>query len=332
MRRRRQLALAMACLTSWLAVCALLATPQAAAQLGYPSRPVRIIVPYPLGAHVDIVARQLARYMQDALGQTVFVENRAGAAGRIGTAAVAQAPPDGHTLLLTTEVAIVIAPHIGVSMSYDPLRDLTPITLLTQTPVMLAAHPETAVRRLSDYVSLARASPGQLLFASTGVGGPSHLAGELFKHRAGVDIVHVPFQGTWPALQAVISNQVGSLWATASAMLPYFASGALRPIAVGSAHRSPSLPNVPTVIESGVADFEAVSWIGLLAPAGLDRKLLLELSSSARAGLKVREIADLLTRDGSQVVAGTPAEFASTIEADYAKYASLAGLFRPLRP
>lgn len=332
MWRHRQLALATACLTSLLIAGTLLVPCRAAAQPGYPSRPVRIIVPYPLGAHVDIVARQLAPYMQEALGQSFFVENRAGAAGRIGAAAVAQAAPDGYTLLLTTEVAIVIAPHIGVSMSYDPLRDLTPITLLTQVPVMLAVHPDTAVRKLSDYISLARISPGQLLFASSGVGGPNHLAGELFKHRTGLDIVHVPFQGTWPALQAVISNQVGSLWATASALLPYVASGALRPIAVGSLHRSPSLPNVPTVIESGVADFETVSWIGLLAPAGLDRKLLLELSSSARAGLKTREIADLLTRDGSEMVASSPAEFASTIEADYARYASLAGLFRQLRP
>ena len=304
---------------------------RAAAQTAYPTKPVRLVVPFPPGGGADIVARLLAPFLQRTFGQSFYVENRAGAAGRVGTGVVAQSAADGYTLLIATESSIVIAPHMGVTMSYDPLKDLAPIAQLTRNTVMLAVHPDQPVRTLKDYIALARANPGQVLYASSGVGGPNHLAGEIFKQKTGLDIVHVPFQGTGAALQAVIANQVGSMWGFTSGLLPYIAGNALQAIAVGSLQRSPSLPDVPTVIEGGVPDYEATSWIGLLAPAGIDRKLIPELSSAVRAGLQTREIADILLRDGSEIVASTATSFIRVIVEDYAKYAKLAGLFKQIR-
>src|SRR5262245_31239571 len=175
---------------------ALMMTPDGlVAETAYPAKPVRLVVPFPPGGGADIVARLLAPQLQTAFGQTVYVENRAGAAGRLGTGVVAQVEPDGHTLLVTTESSIVIAPHMGVSMSYRPLTDLAAVSLLTRNTVMLVVHPSVPASNLADYIALARAEPGKLNYASSGVGGPNHLAGEIFKQKAGLDIVHVPFQG-----------------------------------------------------------------------------------------------------------------------------------------
>ena len=225
------------------------------AQTAYPTRPVRLVVPFPPGGGADIVARLLAPQLQSVFGQTVFVENRAGAAGRLGTGVVAQAEADGHTLLVTTESSMVIAPHMGVTMSYDPLKDFATISLLTRNTVMLVVHPSVPVTTLADYIALARAKPGNTFYASSGVGGPNHLAGEIFKQKTGLDIVHVPFQGTGAAVQAVIANQVGAMWGFTSGLLPYIEGGSLKPIAVSSAFRASQLPDVPTIAENGV-DFE----------------------------------------------------------------------------
>ena len=182
---------------------------------------------------------------------------------------VAKSEPDGQTLLMTTESSLVIAPHIGVPMSYDPLKDFAPISLLTRNAVILVVHPVRAGQHARRTTSRSRApSPGELFYASSGVGGPNHLAGEIFKRMTGLDIVHVPFQGTGAAIPAVISNQVGAMWGFVAGLIPHIRSGSLKALAVGGRERSPVLPDVPTVAEAGVPGYEATSWIGLLAPAG----------------------------------------------------------------
>jgi tripartite-type tricarboxylate transporter receptor subunit TctC len=306
---------------------ALLAPARVLAQVTYPNRPVRILVPFAPGGGADIVSRLLSPQLQQSLGQSFFVENRAGAAGRIGAGVVAKAEADGHTLLTTTESSLVIAPHIGQAIGYDPLRDFAPISLLTRNTVILVVHPSLPVNSLKEYIALARAKPGQLFYASSGVGGPNHLAGEIFNRMAGVDIVHVPFPGTGAAIPAVIANQVGAMWGFAAGLISHIREGTLKALAVGGKERSPALPEVPTVAES-VPGYEASSWIGLLAPAGTPQPTIDKLWTAVSAAMQERAIADNLTNSGSEVVVSRPDAFRQIIEADYAKYGKLADLFK----
>ena len=291
-------------------------------------RAVRILVPFAPGGGADLIARLLLPHLQLLLGQSFYVENRAGAAGRIGTGVVAKSDPDGQTLLMTTESSLVIAPHIGVSMSYDPLKDFAPISLLTRNTVILVVHPSVPADTLADYMALARAKPGQLLYASSGVGGPNHLAGEIFKQMTGLDIVDVPFPGTGAAIPAVISNQVSTMWGFLAGLIPHIRSGSLKVLAVGSKARSPTLPEVPTVAEAGVPGYEAASWIGLLAPAATPRPLIERLWDAAHTAMQEPAVKDILLRDGSDIVVSKPDEFRQVIEDDYAKYGKLAHLLK----
>jgi len=289
------------------------------------------VVPFAPGGGADLIARMLAPQLQQRLEQSFFIENRAGAAGRIGAGVVAKADPDGQTLLMTTESSIVIAPHIGVPMSYDPLKDFAPVSLLTRNSVVLVVHPSVAAATLKDYIALARARPGQLFYASSGVGGPNHLAGEIFKQMAGVDIVHVPYPGTGAAIPAVISNQVGAMWGFLAGLLPHIRSGSLKALAIGSRERSPALPEVPTVAEAGVPGYEASSWIGLLAPAATPPAIIAKLWEAVSAAMQEPAVKDILLRDGSDIVASTPDEFRRVIREDDARYAKLSGLFATAR-
>ncbi len=298
------------------------------AQADYPSRPVRILVPFAPGGGADLMARMLSPHLQQALGGSFYIENRAGAAGRIGTGVAAKSEPDGYTLLMTTESSIVMAPHIGVPLNYDPLKDFAPISLLTRNIVILAVHPSVPANTLPDYMALARARPGQLFYASSGVGGPNHLAGEIFKQMTGLDIVHVPFPGTGAAIPAVISNQVGAMWGFLAGLIPHIRSGALKVLAVGGKERSPALPDVPTVAESGVPGYEASSWIGLLTPAATPRPIVDKLWNAATTAMQEPAVRDVLLRDGSDIVASKPGEFRQVIESDYAKYGKLGDLLR----
>ena len=295
--------------------------PIVAARATYPDRPVRIVVPFLPGGGADLIARLLSPHLQHDLGQPFVVENRAGAAGRIGTAVVAKSDPDGHVLLMTTESSLVIAPHIGVPLNYEPLKDFAPISLLTRNTVILVVHPSVPATTLNDYIARWH---GQLFFASSGVGGPNHLAGEIFNRMAGVNIVHVPFPGTGGAIQAVVGNQVGAMWGFMAGLIPHIRSGAVRALAVGSKARSPALPNVPTVAESGLPGYEATSWIGLLAPAATP--VVEVVWQAVTYALQDAALRDILLRDGSEIVASRPEDFRAVIANDYAKYGEMADL------
>jgi tripartite-type tricarboxylate transporter receptor subunit TctC len=298
-----------------------------AAAQAYPVRPVRIVVPFAPGGGADLIARLIAPQLQQRLEQSFFIDNRAGAAGRIGAAAVAKSEPDGHTLLMTTEASLVIAPHIGVPMSYDPLKDFAPVSLLTRNEIVLVVNPSVPVATLGEYIALARAHPGALFYASSGAGGPNHLAGEIFKQMAGVNIVHVPYAGTGAAIPAVISKQVGAMWGFLPGLLPHIRGATLKALAVGGKQRSAILPEVPTVAEAGVAGYEASSWIGLLAPAGTPASTLMRLWDAVNATMQEPAVREVLLRDGSDIVGSTPDAFLRVIVEDDAKYAKLAGLF-----
>ena len=292
------------------------------------ARTVRIVVPFAPGGGADLIARLIQPHLQQMLGQSFYVENRAGAAGRIGTDAVAKAEPDGQTLLMTTESSLVIAPHLGVPMSYDPLKDFAPISLLTRNVVILVVHPSVPANTLQDYIALARAKPGEMFYASSGVGGPNHLAGEIFKQMTGLNIVHVPFQGTGAAIPAVISNQVGAMWGFLAGLIPHIRGGLLKVLAVGGRERSPVLPDTPTVAEAGVPGYEAASWIGLLAPAATPRPTLDRLWNALGAAIAVPAVKDILLRDGSDIITSTPEAFRQVIASDYAKYGKLRDLIK----
>ncbi len=310
-----------------LAACA--AWPvRASAQAEYPTRTVRIIVPFAPGGGADIVSRLIAPHLQTAFGQSVIVENRAGAAGRIGTAVVAKSDPDGHTLLVSTESSLVIAPHIGQSIGYDPLKDFAPVSLLTRNTVALVVHPSVPAKTLPEYMALARQKPGELFYASSGVGGPNHLAGEIFNRMTGLKITHVPFQGTGLALQAVVSNQVGAMWGFTAGLIPHIRAGTLRALAVGSKERSAALPAVPTVAEAGVPGYEATSWIGMVAPAGTPQAALDRLWGAVSNAMHEKAVTDNLVSGGSDIIVSKPDAFRAVIEADYAKYGKLSDLFK----
>jgi tripartite-type tricarboxylate transporter receptor subunit TctC len=305
--------------------------PKHALAQAYPTHPVRIIVPFAPGGGADIVSRLISPYMQASLGQSVVVENRAGAAGRIGSGAVAHSDPDGHTLLVSTESSLVIAPHIGQAIGYDPLKDFAPVSLLTRNTVMLVVHPSLPAHTLREFMALARAKPGELFYASSGVGGPNHLAGEIFNRMTGLKITHVPFQGTGLAIQAVIANQVPAMWGFMAGLIPHIRGGSLRALAVGSLERSKALPEVPTVAESGVPGYEAVSWIGMVAPSGLPAPVMNKLLAAVRAAMSEKAVTDNLVSSGSEVVASSPDEFRQVLERDFVKYGKLSDLFKTVK-
>jgi tripartite-type tricarboxylate transporter receptor subunit TctC len=298
------------------------------ARADWPSRTVHIVVPFPPGGGADLISRLLAPHLQQTFGEGFIVENRSGAAGRIGTGYVAKADPDGETLLVTTESSIVIAPHVGVEMNYDPLRDLLPISLLTRNAVLLVVHPSVPANSLPEFMALLRSKPEQITYGSSGVGGPNHLAGEIFKRMTGLDIVHVPFQGTGAALQAVIAHQVDAMWGFMAGLIPQVRAGTLRAIATGGRERSAALPDVPTFAEAGVPGYEAVSWIGMFAPQGTDQAIADKLSAAVKTAMQAPDVNDVLQRDGSEIAATTSAEFRQVIASDYAKYGKFADLLK----
>src|SRR5438132_8060324 len=248
------------------ALAALAISAPAYAQV-YPAKPVRMIVAYPPGGGTDIVGRLVAQKLGESLGQSVVVENRGGASGNIGTELAARAAPDGYTILMGNVAPNAINVSLFKNLPYDPVADFAPVSLVASTPNILVVHPSTQARTVKEVVALVKANPGTLNFASAGVGSSSHLAGELFRIRAGAEIVHVPYKGAGPAMVDVLSGQIQLYFATMPAAMPHVKSGKLQPVAVTSARRSQAMRDLPTIAESGVPGYEASTWYGVRGPA-----------------------------------------------------------------
>ena len=289
----------------------------------YPSRTITLVVPFPAGGGNDALARLVAERMSRTLGQQVVVENRGGAGGTIGTEAVAKSAPDGHTLVLATTSTHVVAPTVYSKIGYDPVKDFAPISLLAVTPYLLVVNPEVKANSLQEFVAYSKARPGKLNYASAGTGSTTHLAMEMLKSAAGLYIVHIPYNGNGPAGTAVIAGQVEVLFGSLPAVLPHAKSGRVRPLAVGTPKRSPSLPDVPTVAESGFAGFDASLWLAIMAPVGTPPAVIDRLHKEILALIAAPDTADALNKAGAEPITSTPAELAGMVKDGVEKYAKV---------
>jgi tripartite-type tricarboxylate transporter receptor subunit TctC len=315
-------------MTSWrrngfLVAWAVLASPhQAAAQGDYPNRPVRLVVPTAAGGSTDIVARMIVHGLSEKLGKQVVVENRPGAGTLIGGEVVAKAKPDGYTLLMGVST-LALNPAIYKKMPYDAIRDFAPITQAAIIPNLIIVHPSVPARNVKEIIALAKARPGEMLYASGGVGTNPHLTMELFASMAQIRMVHVPYKGGAPGMTAVISGEAALMAQGIAASVPHVRAGKLRALGVTSAKRVSATPDVPTIAESGLPGYESVQWPGVLAPAGTPPEIVSRLHTEIVAVLRAPETRTRLVADGAEVVANTPEEFGAFIRAETAKWAKV---------
>ncbi len=310
-------------LIALLACQALLGFHRAAAQDKYPSRVVHIIVPTPAGGPVDVMARLVANQISPALGQSVIIDNRGGAGNTIGSAEAARAPADGYTLLYSSSSGLVLAPMLQKSAGYDPLTSYDPVALVAATANILVVHPSVPAKSVGELVAYAKAHPGTINFSSGGIGTLPHLIGEYFKSQAGIDVIHVPYRGGGPSIQDVVAGHVQFTFEGISVLLPLIKSGQLRALAVTSATRSPLLPEVPTMIESGFQDFATSAWTGLLAPAGTPPEVIAKLNGAVNVALRSAEMKAALDRLAGDPLGGPPQELAKVIRSDIARWAPI---------
>jgi tripartite-type tricarboxylate transporter receptor subunit TctC len=290
----------------------------------FPTHPVRIVVPWPPSGNVDITARTVAPALGEALGQQVIVDNRAGAAGTIGSAAVAKSPPDGYTLLLGSSGTITAGPAVFKTLPYDPMKDFVAVGGIQSVPIVLTAAPKTPVSSFQEYMQLAKAKQGQLSIASAGSGSSNHLAIELFMRMADVKLLHVPYKGSGPAITDLLGSQVESMMDQLAASIGHIREGRIKPLAITSRTRSPLLPNVPTLDELGVKGYEASTFTGLFAPADTPRPVLENLSSSLKRALANETVRERYRSMGAEVIDSSQAEFAAFVRADLEKWRRVA--------
>ncbi|MCX7143931.1 MAG: tripartite tricarboxylate transporter substrate binding protein [Proteobacteria bacterium] len=308
-------------LASAIAICAMTAlTSGAAYSQTFPGKAVRLVVAYPPGGATDITARVLAKALNAKWGQPVIVENRPGASGMIGAEAVVKSAPDGYTLLVGYTPEVSLNKLFFRNMSYDPDRDLLPITLLTSSPLVLAVHPSVGAKSVGELIALAKSNPGSVNYASPGIGGQQHLAGESLALATKTKLMHVPYKGTGPATTDLLGGQVQMMFASIAPLLPHLRAGKLIPVGIADTRRSPLLPDVPTFIESGVARFEFVNWFGLFAPAGTSSIVAEQLNRDVIAVMRQDITKNALEAQGLDVRTGTPKEFADFIREEMAKY------------
>jgi tripartite-type tricarboxylate transporter receptor subunit TctC len=286
----------------------------------FPAKPVRIVVPFPAGGSTDLIARQLASRLSETWGQPVVIDNRSGAGGVIGSDYVANAAPDGHTLVMGSVSTHAIIPHINPRLPYDPIADFAPITEIARFPSMLVANSALPVRTVKQLIALAKQRPGQLTYASNGNGTNSHLAGEMLKSAAGIDMLHVPYKGAAPAIADVVAGHVAMMFTGVANGISYVRSGRLRAIAIASMERSPSLPDVPTIEESGVHGVDVTIWLGLWGPRGLPSDLVMRLNTDVVAALKQPKVRELFAAQDAQPVGSTPVEFATRVREELARW------------
>ncbi|GGG41775.1 hypothetical protein GCM10010964_31620 [Caldovatus sediminis] len=287
----------------------------------WPTRPIRIVVGYPPGGTTDILARLLAERLHPALGQPVVVENRSGAAGNIGAEAVAKSPPDGHTLQMGTAGNMTINPSVYANMPIDTVRDFQAISMVAQVPNVMVVHPSVPARTVREFIDWAKARPGQVFFGSSGTGNSPHLSGELFAQRAGLQLVHVPYRGSGPALAALVAAQgVQVMWDNLPSAIGHIRDGRLRALAVTGPQRAVALPDLPTMREAGLPDYEVVAWFGLFAPAGTPRPIVDRLHRETVAALRTAEMRERIIQLGAEPVGNTPEEFAAIVVRDIEKW------------
>ena len=297
------------------------ALPAAVRAAAYPDRPVTLVVPFPAGGSTDLVARVVAERMTRALGQQVVVENKGGAGGNLGSAQVAKADPDGYTILMGTVATHALNPALYARMPYDAVKDFAPVSLLVTVPNVLVVNPELPAKNVQELIALLKSKPGAYSYASSGNGTPLHLSGELFKSMAGVDMVHVPYKGAGPALTDVLGNQVPIMFDNLPSSTGYIRDGRLRGLAVTTAERAASMPDLPTIAESGLPGYETYTWNALFAPAGTPPEVVARLNAAAVEAVGDPAVKEKLAGFGATVVGSTPDQLAAHVRAELAKWA-----------
>lgn len=302
------------------AACAMLGPLVTAQQ--FPSKPIRMIAPSSPGGPVDVLARILAQGMTETLGQQMVIENRAGAAGQIGADLVAKAPPDGYTVLLGFSAPLAISPNLNEKTPYDSLKDFAPVSQVAAAPYVLLVHPSVPAKSVKELVALARSRPGKMNFASGGTGTGLHMAGELFNYTARIKIVHVPYKGAGPGIAAMMGGEVDMMFNGVAAALPHVRSGRVRALAVGGDKRSPLVPELPTVAESGLK-FNTTGWYGIVAPRGTPQPVVTKLHAETVRALNLPAVKDQLTKLSVDSIGSTPEQFATLIREEFATWAKV---------
>jgi tripartite-type tricarboxylate transporter receptor subunit TctC len=289
----------------------------------YPSRPIRIIVPFPAGGTADLLARQIGQTMSEALRQQVVIENRTGAGGNIGADLAAKSKPDGYTLLMGTVSTHAINPNLYPRIPYDPVKDFAPVTMVAKMPNLLVVHPSVPAKNVAELIALAKARPGALAFASAGNGTSQHLSGELFKKMAGVDMIHVPYKGNAPAVTDLVGGQVQVMFDNIPVSLQQVRAGKLRPLAVTGPLRSPVLPGLPTLAEAALPGYSITSWFGLYVPSGTSPQIIERLNREANKALANAQFRRRLSDQGIEPAGGTPGQFADFMRAELVKWGKI---------
>ena len=305
-----------------LAIAAL-GNPWAARAQSYPEHPIRFVVPYPPGGGTDVIARIVQGKLQTALGQNIVIDNKGGAGGSVGTDVVAKAPHDGYTVLFTLN-SHTVNPAIYAKLPFDTLKDFEPVGTVASLPQILVAHPQFPANSVAELIALAKVKPGTLSYASVGVGSPGHLAGELFKLRTGTQMTHVPYRGGGPAVTDVMGGQVPLLWVSIPAAAQFVKSGKLKALGVSTLKRSAAFPDVPTLQEAGVPDFEVDSWYAMFVPAKTPKAVIDKLNRALNTTLQDPEVREKLLAQGSEAVGGTPEALGRTVDVELVKWARLA--------
>jgi tripartite-type tricarboxylate transporter receptor subunit TctC len=291
----------------------------AGAQEAYPSRPVRFILPFPPGGGTDILGRVIAERLSASLGQPVVTENRGGAGGNVGAEAAAHSAPDGYTIVLVAP-SLAISPSLYSKLNYDPVKDLAPIGLVATVPNVMITNPAVEAKNLQEFIALARSRPGAMNYGSGGAGTSNHLAGELFNIVTGAKLVHVPYKGVNLAMQGVLAGEIQLVFIGIPAALPHIKAGKLRPLALVAPQRSPALPEVPTVAEAGLKDFEVTTWYGIMTPAGTPRPIVSRLNAELVKIMHTPEVKERLAGMATDPLTSTPEEFAAYLKQEIAKW------------
>jgi tripartite-type tricarboxylate transporter receptor subunit TctC len=309
-----------------LVFAVLAAVPAIAAAQTYPVKPIRMIVPFPAGGGVDFIGRLMGQKLTERLGQQVAIDNRAGANGIVGLEALKTSPPDGYTIAAASAGPLAVNPFIYAKLPHDTLRDFTHIANMVNFPLLLVAHPSLPAKNVKELVAIARSRPGQVTYSSPGAGNSAHLAAELFNAMAKVKILHIPYKGTAPAAIAVLSGEAQLTWSSIPTILPHVKSGRVRALGVGNAERVPSLPEFPTIAESGLPGFEAYAWGGMIGPANMPSAIVQRLSKEIVDILKQKDVVDRMLSEGTVPTPSGPEEFTAYIRAELKKWGDVVKL------